>query len=1177
MAASLKLQVVMSMVDKALAPLRGIDRQAKATAQGLKATREATGALSKQLSDIRGFHRMAKEQKALEATQASLTEKIKAANAHVQQQGSRISNMAASVKVARQAHDKLIQGFQDGNIESAAYIRQIELARITLLKVTQAHRKATDEVRREQDAIKAHENELGKLRRRQEEVNASLKGYKGRLDESGVGTAQLAAKLRQINREWKSGTTEVERQREAMAKVADQHRKMAALKEAHGKRMAGTAAMAGAGVAGVVTGAAVARPVAASMGAYAEQENAATQLKASMMESDGSVSAEFAKIDELAKRLGDRLPGTTAEFTDMMTMLRRQGISAQSILGGTGEAAALLGVQLRMPVTEAAEFAAKMQDATSTTEKDMLGLMDVIQRTYYLGVDSGNMLQGFAKLSPAMSMMKKKGLEASRILAPMLVMMDQTGMAGEQAGNAIRKVFQAGFDEKKTGKANALLKKNKAGFKLDFTDGKGEFGGVEKMFAQLKQLEKLDTQKRTSVIKELFGDDAETLQVLNTFMEKGIGGYKEVVAKMEAQADLRKRVDLQLGTLSNVVEAAQGTWTNVLASIGETVAPDAKNLVNWLAEAAASVGAWVKANPQLVAWLTKAAAAVAVLYVGIGGLMVGLAGVLAPLLVVRFALAAIGVQGGLLSVVLRGLGSGLRALGVAAVAGGGGAMAALGRFGLMLRALPALAIASGRSVAASFGVARVAIVGATARLWAYVAAQKAAALVGARRGLAAAGTAGVVTLSSFAIRGPVGLAKDTAAGLASMAGAAVRGGLAALAGGLGRVWAMLQLVGRAAFLNPVGLALTVLAGAALLVIKYWEPIKAFFSGLWSGFIEGLAPLAPMLSGVFGALGAMVAPLRPVWDALIGALSVAWAWCSKLFTPIDATAQSLQGATAAGQGFGAWLAGIVVAMAQMAATFFTFGANIVRGLIEGIQSMLGAARDAMGTLGRVLFGKFTGDMQIHSPSRVFRAAGVNVGEGAALGIEDTQALVRRAAAGMAAAAAVALPAPTLAVPPTLPVSATALPAPAIAPPVLPALPDIVQRIVAAKPQQLPDMVQRIVAGAPPQVPDLVQRLALAVPQAMPSPASGADGAPPALAQVQPLAPIDRRPPLLAPQAPRPAAPAPAAPAAGDRIEIHIHAAPGMDMQALAGMVKQQMERYEADKRARAGGGFYDLTN
>lgn len=37
-----------------------------------------------------------------------------------------------------------------------------------------------------------------------------------------------------------------------------------------------------------------------------------------------------------------------------------------------------------MPVTADAEFAPKMQDATQTAEGDMMGLMDTIQRAYYL-------------------------------------------------------------------------------------------------------------------------------------------------------------------------------------------------------------------------------------------------------------------------------------------------------------------------------------------------------------------------------------------------------------------------------------------------------------------------------------------------------------------------------------------------------------------------------------------------------------------------------------------------------------------------------------------------------------------------------------------------------------------------------------------------------------------------
>ena len=78
-----------------------------------------------------------------------------------------------------------------------------------------------------------------------------------------------------------------------------------------------------------------------------------------------------------------------------------------------------------------------MQDATQTAEGDMMGLMDTIQRAYYLGVDPTNMLQGFTKISAVMPFLGEKGLQASKMLAPLLVMMDQTGMAGESAGNAI--------------------------------------------------------------------------------------------------------------------------------------------------------------------------------------------------------------------------------------------------------------------------------------------------------------------------------------------------------------------------------------------------------------------------------------------------------------------------------------------------------------------------------------------------------------------------------------------------------------------------------------------------------------------------------------------------------------------------------------------------------------------
>lgn len=147
-----------------------------------------------------------------------------------------------------------------------------------------------------------------------------------------------------------------------------------------------------------------------------------------------------------------------------------------------------------MPVEASAEFAAKMQDATRTGEKDMMGLMDTIQRVSYLGMDDSDMLQGFSKVSPAMAILRKEGLDAVNTFAPLLVMMDQASMAGESAGNALRKVFQSSLNTKKLGKANALLKD--VGLNLDFSDGKGEFGGIEQLYAQLAKLKSLNSTQR---------------------------------------------------------------------------------------------------------------------------------------------------------------------------------------------------------------------------------------------------------------------------------------------------------------------------------------------------------------------------------------------------------------------------------------------------------------------------------------------------------------------------------------------------------------------------------------------------------------------------------------------------------------------------------------------------------
>lgn len=586
MANDLKLRVLFDMVDGATRPIRNILNGNKGLAKSLKESRTELGKLQAAQKDVAAFRDM-----------------------RVGLVGAKRDMQAAQTRVA-----ELARTIGSTDAPTKAMRAEFERAKRTAAQLTQAHGTQATKVRELRDRLSAAGIDTRNLSQHERTLRSSMAATTATMATQQAKLAELTARTKRL---------------------AEARERMNKTKELAGK-MAGTGAGMMAG--GAVVGAATLVPVAA----YAKAEESATQLASALMRAGGTVPPEFEKINSLAMKLGDRLPGTTSDFQDMMTMLTRQGISAQSILGGMGEATAYLAVQLKKTPAEAAEFTAKLQDATRTTEKDMLSLTDVIQKAFMLGVDDNNMLQGFAKLGPAMDTIKQKGIDGAKALAPLLVMADQSGMEGSAAGNAYRKVFQLGMDAKKVAKANKALG---GGMKLDFTNGKGEFGGLDNMFKQFDKLKGLSTQKRLGVTKEIFGDDAETLQVISLMIEKGKAGYEEVQGKMAAQASMQERVNKQLGTLKNLWEAAGGTFTNGLVAFGESVAPEAKAVVEWLGDMSQRMGAWARDNPRLAGGLMKVAAIIAVVMAVIGGLLVVLGAVLAPIGAIAFAFSALGAAG----------------------------------------------------------------------------------------------------------------------------------------------------------------------------------------------------------------------------------------------------------------------------------------------------------------------------------------------------------------------------------------------------------------------------------------------------------------------------------------------------------------------------------------------------
>jgi TP901 family phage tail tape measure protein len=590
MANDLKLQVLLNAIDRASGPLKAIDKGSIGAARALKEARDRLKELNAQQKDVSAWRT---QRAAAEQTETALTS-------------------------ARDKVRALSQQFAATGVPTKALAKDFRTA------VREAQR----------------------LKEQHQQQSEQLQALRSKLYGAGISTKDLGTHERQLREQIGATNASISEQGNRLAALNAQQKRMAIERNRLAKTQSLASDMAVNGAAGLGAGYAISRPLKQAVDAFAPNEDSATQLKVSMMDDTGKVAEDFQKITDLATKLGDRLPGTTADFQEMMTMLRRQGLSAQSILGGTGEAAAYLGVQLKMPVTEAAEFAAKMQDATRTSEKDMMALMDTIQRGFYSGVDSTNMLQGFSKIAPVMDTIKKSGIEAANELAPLLIMMDQASMEGGSAGNAFRKIFQAGLDKDNVGKANNIAKATGKDVSFKFTDDKGNFAGLENLYAQIEKLKAFNDEDRGAIIKKLFGDDAETLTTLNTMMNKGLAGYREVQQKLQNQADLRTRVNEQLGTLTNVMEAAEGSFTNAMAEFGAAVAPELKELINTLGEVANKVGAWARENPKLAGGLVKVVALVAGLSFVFGGLAIGMASLLGPFAVIRYGMAMFGMQGG---------------------------------------------------------------------------------------------------------------------------------------------------------------------------------------------------------------------------------------------------------------------------------------------------------------------------------------------------------------------------------------------------------------------------------------------------------------------------------------------------------------------------------------------------
>ncbi|OEZ73765.1 hypothetical protein JAB5_33120 [Janthinobacterium sp. HH103] len=237
-------------------------------------------------------------------------------------------------------------------------------------------------------------------------------------------------------------------------------------------------------------------------------------------------------------------------------------------------------------------------------------------------------------------------------------------------------------------------------------------------------------------------------------------------------------------------------------------------------------------------------------------------------------------------------------------------------------------------------------------------------------------------------------------------------------------------LGRALLMTPIGIAITVIAGAAFLIYKYWEPIKGFFTGVWShvktafaggiggvsGLIVNWSPLGLFyraFAGVLGWFGVALPArfsdfgsglLRRMASGITSSLNVIYQCWEPVKTFFAGVWPQLKATCAGGlagisaliinwspvgvfyQAFAGVLSWFGI---KLPAQFTEFGANILRGLVNGITGSMGAVKDAISNAGSSTIAWFKEKLGIHSPSRVFAQLGDYTMQGLAVGLDRSE--------------------------------------------------------------------------------------------------------------------------------------------------------------------------------------------
>ncbi|HHG8786626.1 TPA: phage tail tape measure protein [Citrobacter sedlakii] len=786
---------------------------------------------------------------ALQSTRNSLKELNKQAGRidEFRKTRSQLAITATNLSAAREEAAKLATQFAATNRPTAAQARLFSQAKNRVQELQQTYNGLLGSVQRQRQALK----------------------------ESGIDTKQLSSAQRELRKNADETRQALERQQKSLKRLGEQQAKMNAAREQYSRRLEVRDRIAGAGATTTAAGLAMGAPVMAAVKSYTSMEDAmkgvAKQVNG-LRDDNGNRTKQFYDMQDAIKAASEQLPmeNGAIDYAALVEGGARMGVTKQDDpyeeqkrdLLAFASTAAKAATAFELPADELAEGLGKIAQLYKVPTRNIEQLGDALNylddNAMSKGADIIDVLQRMGGVADRLDYRKAAALGSTFL---------SLGAAPEIAASAsnamVRELSIATMQSKRFFEGMDLLKLNPAEIEKQMTTD--AMGTIQRV---LEKVNKLPKDKRlsamTMVFGKEFGDDAAKLA--NNLPE--LQRQLKLTSGDEANGSMQKESDINKDSLSAQWLLVKTGAQNAFSSLGETLRQPLMDIMDSVKRVTGALRGWIEANPQLAGTLMKVAAATAAITVALGTLAVALAAVLGPIAVIRFGLSVLGIKtfpsvtaavtrtGSALSW-LAGAPLSLLRRGMASSGGSAGLLSA------PLNSLRRSAGLAGNALKAVAG-APLAMLRAGMSGIRNVIGTVMNPLATLRGGLSAAG--GVLR---FLVSGPLALLRVALYGISGLLGA---------------------------LLSPIGLVVAALAGVALVVWKYWQPISAFLGGVVEGFKAAAAPIS-----------AAFEPLRPVFQWIGDKVQALWGGFTDLLTPVKSTSEELNSAAAMGRRFGEALA------------------------------------------------------------------------------------------------------------------------------------------------------------------------------------------------------------------------------------------------------------------------------